>query len=69
MHRSAHTIRKCFELQEKISFLFTTHKDEVPEGFIETLQQIKALADKLEIMAISQRQHILETDFLQEQGK
>jgi len=59
MHRSAHTVRKCFELQEKIAFLFTTHQDEVPNGFLETLQQIKELADKLEIMAISQRQYVL----------
>lgn len=59
MHRSAHTVRKCFELQEKIAHLLTTHKDEVPEGFIKTVNEIKHLADKLEIMAIAQRQHVL----------
>lgn len=59
MHRSAHTVRKCFELQEKIAHLLTTYKDEVPDGFIETVNEIKNLADKLEVMAITQRHHIL----------
>lgn len=69
MCRSAHLVRKCMEVQEKIHLLRCTHYGDAPEAFFEKLSQMAALSDELEYIAISQRQHKIEADLLPEQGK
>lgn len=68
MHNDATNLQKVYALKETIGALLLCNPESIDEEFMQTLNEIAALSNKLERNVISRRLRTLETDFLPEEG-